>query len=139
MMLEHEHDEHERVDSEDINPLAEEDVDPGDGKAGIREVEGEAEGGQRWGSHGEALALPGGRVDVVDGGADVYVDLEATVKAVGEDKRVLASSNMRKAVEKERATLTPAALDGWRAGGHRVAGVVQCTCVATVYQSYLIV
>jgi hypothetical protein len=46
MMLEHEHDEHERVDSEDINPLVEKDVDPGNGKAGIREVEEEVEGGQ---------------------------------------------------------------------------------------------
>jgi hypothetical protein len=56
-----------------------------DGDLCVGEVEEEVEGGQ----HGEALALPDARVDVVDDGADVHVDFEAVVKAVGEDERVL--------------------------------------------------
>jgi hypothetical protein len=46
-MLKHGHDEHEGVDSEDSDPLAVEDGDPGDGEAGVGEVEEEVEGWQR--------------------------------------------------------------------------------------------
>jgi hypothetical protein len=45
MMLEHEHDEHEGVDSENIDSLTKKDGDPDSGEAGIVEVEEEVEGG----------------------------------------------------------------------------------------------